>query len=324
MKKSLILSAALFAALGASAEVYTYDFNQTPALFKTLQLPEDQDGFNLSGGTYELITRYGKPNAMLSNSDEQEDFAVAADGDVPAHARKNRIISLHDGMTYLLEPEENAYGYEVAPAEILAQPFLSWGEKGMARTIWDSKWGTDSIWVDKDYNAVTAEDWVATKCGISFNRLGTNGIVSRGDTWIQFPAVKGPAKITVWSGPLSDSKNSKNQDFKLRVTPIINGTVGEKVLVANEPYTDVVNKRYYKKEYSYDGTDNIAFRVGPEDKQLFLMHVVIEAAGPASGIEDIIAAPADENAPIYNVMGVQVDENYKGIVIKNGKKYVQK
>lgn len=42
-----------------------------------------------------------------------------------------------------------------------------------------------------------------------------------------------------------------------------------------------------------------------------------------SGIDDIIV-DTDNNAPIYNLLGIQVDENYKGIVIKNGKKYIQR
>lgn len=42
-----------------------------------------------------------------------------------------------------------------------------------------------------------------------------------------------------------------------------------------------------------------------------------------SGIDDIIV-DTDDNAPIYNILGIQVDENYKGIVIKNGKKYIQR
>ncbi len=41
-----------------------------------------------------------------------------------------------------------------------------------------------------------------------------------------------------------------------------------------------------------------------------------------AGIVNVNAA--EENAPIYNLQGVQVDENYKGIVIKNGKKYINK
>lgn len=46
----------------------------------------------------------------------------------------------------------------------------------------------------------------------------------------------------------------------------------------------------------------------------------IEAAG---GVSDIVAN-ANKDTRIFNVMGVQVDENYKGIVISNGKKYIQR
>ena len=41
-----------------------------------------------------------------------------------------------------------------------------------------------------------------------------------------------------------------------------------------------------------------------------------------AGIEAIESAPAD--APIYNLMGVRVGSNYKGIVIKNGRKILNK
>ena len=43
-----------------------------------------------------------------------------------------------------------------------------------------------------------------------------------------------------------------------------------------------------------------------------------------AGVGSIEAAPLNENAPVYNVMGQNVDASYKGIVIKNGKKYIQK
>jgi len=44
-----------------------------------------------------------------------------------------------------------------------------------------------------------------------------------------------------------------------------------------------------------------------------------------SGIDDIIAdTEEDDNAPVYNLLGVQVDKSYKGIVIKNGRKYIQR
>lgn len=44
----------------------------------------------------------------------------------------------------------------------------------------------------------------------------------------------------------------------------------------------------------------------------------------ATEIESVDVAPAQNDGVIYNVSGQQVDENYKGIVIINGKKYLQK
>ena len=48
------------------------------------------------------------------------------------------------------------------------------------------------------------------------------------------------------------------------------------------------------------------------------------AADIATEIESVDAASAQNDGVIYNVSGQQVDENYKGIVIINGKKYLQK
>jgi hypothetical protein len=44
----------------------------------------------------------------------------------------------------------------------------------------------------------------------------------------------------------------------------------------------------------------------------------------ASGINTIKAAEQNANAPIYNLAGQQVDKSYKGVVIQNGTKRIQK
>lgn len=44
----------------------------------------------------------------------------------------------------------------------------------------------------------------------------------------------------------------------------------------------------------------------------------------ATGINNAVAAPANDNAPMYNLAGQKVDNSYKGVVIKNGKKIFQK
>jgi hypothetical protein len=44
----------------------------------------------------------------------------------------------------------------------------------------------------------------------------------------------------------------------------------------------------------------------------------------STAINGIVTDDADDNAPIYNLAGQKVDKNYKGVVIKNGKKVYQK
>lgn len=42
-----------------------------------------------------------------------------------------------------------------------------------------------------------------------------------------------------------------------------------------------------------------------------------------TGISNATVTLATQDANIYNLAGQQVDASYKGVVIKNGKKYVQ-
>ena len=51
---------------------------------------------------------------------------------------------------------------------------------------------------------------------------------------------------------------------------------------------------------------------------------LVFAAEDATGIANIEAGNAEENSVLYNVAGQQVTPAYKGIVIKNGKKYINK
>ena len=46
--------------------------------------------------------------------------------------------------------------------------------------------------------------------------------------------------------------------------------------------------------------------------------------GTATGVDSVEAAEAEEDGVLYNTAGQQVTEDYKGIVIKNGKKYLNK
>lgn len=51
--------------------------------------------------------------------------------------------------------------------------------------------------------------------------------------------------------------------------------------------------------------------------------ILVKLNGQTTNI-GAVKAEADANAPVYNLAGQQVDGSYKGIVIKNGKKVIQK
>lgn len=317
MKKSLLLTAAAFAALAVNAETFTYDFYTNPAFCAGIE------------SNYDFIDRYG----TTVNTDGL-DIIHKPEGAEKGQPRLGYVISLHDGNTYrtsadvVLPPDFDAEAIPVLPEEMKAYPFISWGEKGVTRTLLMTGWGSTDAFVDENYNAATAEDWVATKNGIAFNRLGHLDAVSRTDTYIQFPEVTGNVTVTIWAGSASDS-SSKNQNINILVTPVVDGVADtENAINIVKETGSFVEKRMYKMDpikKDYTGK-NVAFRIGCNGNILHIYHVTIEGEkASTSGIDNVIAAPeADENAPIYNMMGQRVNENYKGLVIKNGVKYVQK
>ena len=58
--------------------------------------------------------------------------------------------------------------------------------------------------------------------------------------------------------------------------------------------------------------------------ELDLNNILISLNGKTTGITNITADEAAKNAPAYNLAGQKVTKAYKGVVIKNGKKMIQK
>ena len=59
------------------------------------------------------------------------------------------------------------------------------------------------------------------------------------------------------------------------------------------------------------------------DADGFVYELVVnqgEVQGPTTGVENVVAPISNKT---FNLLGVEVDENYKGIVIKNGQKFIQ-
>lgn len=321
MKKSLLFAAAIACACAANAEVFEYGFNYDSPAFPFLGELNNEESEFYFPGNYDFVDKYGicMPNTIgmkILNTPEGEEKGVLDLG---------LGISMLNGQVYKLSADvvvtDEDVEVEEMPAANWNYPFLSWGAKGVTRTIFMPGWGSEDAWEDKDYNAATEEDWVSTKNAVQFTRLGTQGIVSRGDTYFHYPAVTGNVTVTVWAGTNLGGNQNPDNVLEVAVTPIVDGVAGEPIILSK---ADPVTKRYYKLDpITMDATGkNVVFRVGANNSQLNLMHVRIEGEAGVNAVEGVAVEAADSKA--FNLFGVQVDENYKGLVIKNGKKFIQK
>lgn len=109
-------------------------------------------------------------------------------------------------------------------------------------------------------------------------------------------------------------------------TDDVTGNLFEGVSVATEVsapiyvlYNGEKGVGFYKTSATFTVGANTAYL--PVDGNASKLRFVVE--GEATAISDIATEKA-ENGATYNVAGQLVDDNYKGIVIKNGKKYLNK
>ena len=75
-----------------------------------------------------------------------------------------------------------------------------------------------------------------------------------------------------------------------------------------------------KREYTFDAASEVTF-TNTGEQCCYVIFIEAED-GESTGIADVKIGAV--NGAAYNMTGQQVDASYKGIVIQNGKKYVQK
>lgn len=71
------------------------------------------------------------------------------------------------------------------------------------------------------------------------------------------------------------------------------------------------------------GSKSFKLSRGKASTNTFITALKIARQG-GTGIENVKAQTIDMNAPIYNLSGQMVDKSYKGVVIQNGRKMIQK
>lgn len=181
---------------------------------------------------------------------------------------------------------------------------------------------------DKDANKQLTSD-------ISLNGWGswgneTHEVTSDGYLKIDFTAAWGGTNL--WFGGFDASEfdylvaeieptNIVAQLFvQYTNAPTEEGSVKDQTVQAQPGETEISVPLYASAKNSIA---QIAMQNG-DAGTIIIKKLYWKAANPGTGINNTVAAPANDNAPMYNLAGQKVDNSYKGVVIKNGKKIFQK
>lgn len=157
-------------------------------------------------------------------------------------------------------------------------------------------WGWDSKWLEKDVSA--------------FNTLV-----------FEVASVEGHGQITVQGTLAADGAKAEfNQDLPA-------STEAKTYMVDISKWGKLSQYAYQnlnKPDGEQYGVDDIEVTKIVVTK-VYLTNKTVEELNTGTNISSAVVAPkVNANAPIYNLAGQKVNKSYKGVVIQNGKKFVQK
>lgn len=140
---------------------------------------------------------------------------------------------------------------------------------------------------------------------------------------IKIPAGKKVVFATIYSYVNAASSGARTCGWRE-----VGGVTYDVNLVPNQAFTNLEDHKTNPdiRMYQLDATGEFSFTNTGEQHAFFLELMVCDAEDNTlvSGIDGILAEDTVVDGPVYNIAGQQVTKSYKGIVIKNGKKYIQK
>lgn len=336
MKKNLLLIASLAVAFGAAAQgtVEGIWFDKEKAMAAVTGPSEKKDIGIIPGGT--IVSSDGEAATWaIAYEDEWGTGGVDASGYNSARINGVDLGKIPGGIA----GNSNPQGWSLTTAATSGAVFKINVKKDGYLTIF-SKYNTGKNYWVFEGNAGEGEMCMAYTFGAQVNKFeGVDRIefslpateegyftadLDPDMKYCDGTAIRWPEKIAF------GTENADVKDgscFGVIMFPVfaeaetyIFGAQGSKVTCPGVVFTSEkpVVTIYGTEKVAEDGT------VTPAPEKMTFTYPGASSEGGESGIENIITDNADENAPIYNVMGIQVDENYKGLVIKNGKKFVNR
>lgn len=126
------------------------------------------------------------------------------------------------------------------------------------------------------------------------------------------------------SGHINGQNYDVEDDSPLKGYPKFQDNITPKGAEGNDAYVVGPGNQAFWGYLTFNATANETYYVFNKNTQLGFGGYEFTAAG-SSAIDNIIADEAiDADAPIYNVYGQRVNKDYKGILIQNGKKFINR
>jgi len=205
-------------------------------------------------------------------------------------------------------------------------------ENVSATSTWDwSKFGVSEIKLNENTKPTKEEEFVlsnvitygyCTTIGTDFGNAKALKVIMeypvRGGSYCQGPSIKFNTTV---AGKLSVtySNTGTRTDEAQRRYLNVNGTnYGDGTMDTEQATTADIAVAA--------GEVTISGRMGTDTTtpQFLRYYKIVFTKSDTDGIQTAKATVAEQNAPAYNLAGQKVDKSYKGVVIQNGKKMIQK
>lgn len=223
------------------------------------------------------------------------------------HSAKMNAVALQNRSTAGSITIKAAYfaseaEYEAAKAEAgKIEKAVDVDATGGSHKLKAKDWGWDSKWMDKDvseFNTMVFEVASVTGHGqITVQGTSATEVDNNGKPVAMNETVNLPASETAGKFMVDISKWAKVSQYAYQNL--------------NKPEGD---------EYGKNDIEETTIVI----TKVYLTSKTVAELSTPTGISNAVVAPkANPNAPIYNLAGQKVSKSYKGVVIQNGKKFVQ-
>lgn len=313
----------------------------------TVNTPDEAKGYTITNTSFEAVLKIAD-SSVTASADGIVFFTAVTGGYALSNGKGEYVFKTTNDTWTLSTTNELASAYVVS-VNIVEGGYTLTGAKGtfgtdattVGASVYANKKSTNNgIWTIAEAPSIVKTSSANLQGYKTFYNADVNYEVDA-NTTIYKAAAPNTGYVTLTevnadriipAGTPVILKTSNTTDYQMTLTPTATASEnvfdGNVLQVADE--TGTIDGAYilaYKNpdfgffQYtgSLDAGDIYLTAPAPAKGRL-----VITIDGEATGIETAETVEADDNAPAYNVAGQPVTKDYKGIVIKNGKKYLQK